>query len=70
MSRGALPASSRMSRSGTPVARNASTARRAASSVGYVLVSVVMEISSVVSPAAVLAARILRSGGCGEFASW
>jgi hypothetical protein len=37
-------------------------------SVAYVLVSVVMEMSSVVSPAAWLAARIMRSGGCGAFA--
>jgi hypothetical protein len=29
-----------------------------------------MEMSSVVSPAAGLAARIMRSGGCGAFASW
>jgi hypothetical protein len=49
MSRGALPASRRTSRSATPVARSASTARRAATSVGYVLVSVVMEVSFVVS---------------------
>jgi hypothetical protein len=36
--------------------------------VGYVLVSVVMEVSFVVSRVAVLAARIMRSGGCGAFA--
>jgi hypothetical protein len=61
-------ASRRMSRSGTPVARSVSAARRAATSVGYVLVSVVMEISSVVSRGAVSGARSLRSGGCGALA--
>jgi hypothetical protein len=51
-----------------PVVRSASTARRAARPVGYVLVSVVMEMPSVVSRVAGLAARIMRTGGCGAFA--
>jgi hypothetical protein len=42
MSCGGRLVSSRMSRGGTPVARSASTARRAVSSLGYVLLSVVM----------------------------
>jgi hypothetical protein len=51
------------------VARSASTARCAATSVAYVLLSVVMELVSVLEPCRlVLAARMMCSGGCGSFA--